>query len=69
MTLQTGFILHDRYRIDGLLGRGGKRAVYLAQDLTLQIPVAVKENLNTNPEAERQFRRDDVQPYHWQISD
>jgi len=33
-------------------------AVYLAQDLSLQIQVAVKENLNTNPESERQFQRE-----------
>ena len=32
--------------------------VYLAQDLSLQIKVAVKENLNTNPESERQFQRE-----------
>jgi serine/threonine protein kinase len=33
-------------------------AVYLAHDLTLDIKVAVKENLNLNPESERQFRRE-----------
>jgi len=58
MALQQGFILHDRYRIDGQLGKGGMGAVYLAQDLSLQIQVAVKENLNTNPESERQFQRE-----------
>lgn len=33
-------------------------AVYLAYDQTLQIKVAVKENLNVNPESERQFKRE-----------
>jgi serine/threonine protein kinase len=58
MPLSTGDVLHDRYRIEGQLGKGGMGAVYLAHDLTLDIPVAVKENLNLNPESERQFRRE-----------
>lgn len=58
MTLSTGSILNDRYRIDGMLGRGGMGAVYLAFDLTLQMEIAVKENLNVDPVAERQFRRE-----------
>ncbi len=33
-------------------------AVYLAFDETLQIKVALKENLNLNPESERQFHRE-----------
>jgi len=32
--------------------------VYLAYDMTLQIQVALKENLNVDPTAERQFRRE-----------
>jgi serine/threonine protein kinase len=32
--------------------------VYLAYDMTLQIQVAVKENLNVDPTSERQFRRE-----------
>jgi serine/threonine protein kinase/Tol biopolymer transport system component len=58
MPLSTGDVLHDRYRIEGQLGKGGMGAVYLAHDLTLDIRVAVKENLNLNPESERQFRRE-----------
>lgn len=58
MVLPLGSILHDRYRIDGQLGKGGMGAVYLAFDQTLQIRVALKENLNTNPESERQFQRE-----------
>jgi serine/threonine protein kinase len=58
MTLETGSLLHDRYRIEGLLGKGGMGAVYVAHDQTLQLRVAVKENLNAGPESERQFHRE-----------
>ena len=58
MTLQPGSILKQRYRIERELGTGGMGAVYLAHDLTLDIRVAVKENLNVNPESEKQFRRE-----------
>ncbi len=58
MPLQPGDVLRQRYRIEGQLGKGGMGAVYLAHDLTLDIKVAVKENLNLNPESERQFRRE-----------
>jgi Tol biopolymer transport system component/predicted Ser/Thr protein kinase len=58
MSLDEGSILHDRYRIDGQLGKGGMGAVFLAFDQTLQIKVALKENLNLNPESERQFHRE-----------
>lgn len=58
MPLEQNEILNDRYRIDGQLGKGGMGTVYLAHDRTLDIHVAVKENLNLNPESERQFRRE-----------
>jgi serine/threonine protein kinase len=58
MPLAPGSILHNRYRIEGTLGKGGMGAVYLAYDQTLEIRVAVKENLNVNPESERQFFRE-----------
>lgn len=41
--LNPGAILQNRYRIISLLGQGGMGAVYRAWDLTLNIPVAVKE--------------------------
>ncbi|MEW5869339.1 MAG: protein kinase [Chloroflexota bacterium] len=58
MSLSPGQILHQRYRIVSLLGQGGFGAVYRAWDLNLEQPCAVKENLDTSPEALRQFKRE-----------
>ncbi|HLF80989.1 MAG TPA: serine/threonine-protein kinase, partial [Anaerolineales bacterium] len=58
MPLEPGSLLRERYRIEGRLGQGGMGAVYRAYDLTLEIEVALKENLNPNPESERQFKRE-----------
>ncbi|MEW5871627.1 MAG: protein kinase [Chloroflexota bacterium] len=59
MPLSAGQTLnHDRYRIDSLLGQGGMGAVYRAWDTTLDIPVAIKENLDASPEAQKQFNRE-----------
>ncbi|MFQ5943967.1 MAG: protein kinase [Anaerolineales bacterium] len=58
MTLETGSILNERYRIESQLGKGGMGTVYLAYDQTLDIKVAVKENLNPDPDSEAQFRRE-----------
>jgi hypothetical protein len=58
MSLQTGQVIAERYRIVKLLGQGGFGAVYRAWDLNLKHPCAVKENLDTSPEAQRQFERE-----------
>ncbi len=58
MTLATGTIVNTRYRIVKLLGQGGFGAVYKAWDLNLNRTCALKENLDTSPEAGRQFVRE-----------
>lgn len=58
MTLSTGQVLNNRYRIVKLLAVGGYGAVYRAWDLTNAIPCAIKENLDSSPESQRQFARE-----------
>jgi serine/threonine protein kinase len=55
-------IYHDRYRIDGLLGQGGMGAVYKGWDFNLEMVVAIKENLDLTPEAQKQFNREASMP-------
>jgi basic membrane protein A len=60
MPLERGQLIHDRYRIVKLLGQGGFGAVYRAWDVSLERPCALKENLDTSQEAQRQFKREAV---------
>lgn len=55
-TLPAGTLLKNgSYRIDRLLGQGGFGAVYLADDLILEKQCAIKESLESSPEAQAQF--------------
>lgn len=58
MPLNTGTLIHNRYRIARLIGQGGFGAVYRAWDTSLNRPCALKENLDTSQEAQRQFERE-----------
>lgn len=58
MPLQPGEIVHNRYKIESTIAQGGMGAVYLARDLSLDISVAVKENLGGTESFARQFRRE-----------
>lgn len=55
MPLSNGYLLNRRYRIDSLIAQGGSGNVYRAWDLNLNTPVALKENLDTSPDAVQQF--------------
>lgn len=41
--LPIGFVLADNFRVEGLLGQGGFGTTYLATDIQLDCPVAIKE--------------------------
>jgi len=65
MPLVIGQIIHNRYRIDALLGQGGMGAVYRAWDTNLNIPVALKEMIpapqtdsRTLTKLRQQFKRE-----------
>jgi len=53
--LDVGEIINNRYRIVRLLCEGGFGAVYRAWDINLKGPVAVKENHEISPQAQKQF--------------
>jgi eukaryotic-like serine/threonine-protein kinase len=58
MPLTEGDLLRERYRIQSRLATGGMGAVYVAMDETIELQVAVKENLSPHQESERQFLRE-----------
>jgi len=60
MPLEQGQLIQNRYRIVKLLGQGGFGAVYRAWDTSLERICALKENLDTSEEAQRQFKREAI---------
>jgi len=58
MPLSQGQLINNRYRIVKLIAQGGFGAIYRGWDLSLSRPCAVKENLETSPEAQSQFIRE-----------
>ena len=58
MTLTAGQVLQSRYRVISLLAQGGFGAVYQGWDDNLGKLIAIKENLDTSPEAQRQFQHE-----------
>ena len=62
MTLSTGQVLENRYRIVSLLGQGGMGAVFRGRDIRTGQTVAVKELrhdlTDLDPQALDRFRRE-----------
>ncbi|MCJ7623471.1 MAG: serine/threonine-protein kinase [Anaerolineaceae bacterium] len=58
MHLPAGGVLEKRYQIENLIAHGGMGAIYRAFDTNLKIPVAIKENFFTTPQAIEQFKQE-----------
>ncbi len=50
-------LLSEQYRIDAMLGKGGMGAVYLAEDTSTGLPVAVKVVIKENEKLIERFQR------------
>ena len=60
MALSAGQVLNGHYRVVSKLAEGGFGAVYRAWNLSIEASCAIKENLDSSPEAQKQFRREAV---------
>jgi hypothetical protein len=58
MTLQVDTILNNRYLILEVIAQGGMGAIYRSQDQSLNVQVAIKENLFISDDSSRQFHRE-----------
>ena len=58
--LQQGEVVNNRYRIAKTIVKGESGAVYRAWDTNLNLPVALKENLETSIPAQAQFEQDAI---------
>ena len=57
--LEPGTVVAGTYRIESLLGKGGMGAVYLAHDLELERPIAIKVHVEaSSSQAMARFRRE-----------
>ena len=60
MPLPINSIIHERYRIQKILGHGGMGSVYMAIDENIHTPVAIKENLVLTENYSTQFKKEAV---------
>ncbi len=58
MTLAPNTLVHNRYRVDRLIGQGGMGAVYKATDERLGHIVALKQMLVSDPAMSKAFERE-----------
>jgi serine/threonine protein kinase len=57
----AGTVIHGRYRLDSILGRGGMGSVWRAEHLQLRSPVAIKlldDGISHNPQMLARFTRE-----------